>query len=405
MRLLVGEPDPYWASELAMVVRWGKFIEPSAQEHKREIDVEVAASKEAFEQAFLRRPPDLALVNTALELDIGTLHGTAVIAVSAVADVDGAVEAIRRGAVDYITLPPDPARLAAAASNGLRQVEDAREIRRLRTELARSFSPERMVGASAAMRAVRALIQKAGPSSTNVLISGETGTGKDLVARAIHHAGPRRGEPILTVDGGLLTLDHIVQTEGGSLLIDEIADIPIAEQARILRALDSYDVRIIATTTRADGDPATLRQELYFRVAAFSIELPPLRDRGTDILALAEHFVGLCRSTPTVLSAQAQQVLIAHQWPGNVRELAHAIERAALVCEGDTIDIEHLPPAIARRPGARSEGLIEAVESLERRMIVSALEAHDGVKAKAAKALGVTPRILRYKMINLGVDP
>jgi DNA-binding NtrC family response regulator len=219
------------------------------------------------------------------------------------------------------------------------------------------------------------------------------------------------------------------QAHGGTLFLDEIGDMPLPTQAKMLRVLQersfqrvggderiNVDVRVVCATNRnleEDAKKGTFRHDLFYRINTFVIELPPLRERSADIPDLARHF--LARSNRQEkrevqgFAPPAMEALCSHPWPGNVRELQHAVERAVLVCDGQEILPEHLPPAVLRGqapapPAGEPGGLIEAVERLERSMILAAMDKNGWVKSRAARALGVTERILSYKMNNLGIE-
>jgi two-component system NtrC family response regulator len=373
------------------------------------------------------------------------------IVVTASDSLQDVITAMRRGAVDYLTKPVDARRMAVSITNAVRLTRQQKEIARLRADVSHEYSPEQLVGSSGAMERVRALIRRAASSEATVLVVGESGTGKELVARALHASGPRVSGPFVDVNSAALTetlleselFGHekgaftsaiarrrgkFEQAHGGTLFLDEIGDMPLPTQAKMLRVLQersfqrvggdervSIDVRVICATNRALEDEAqkgAFRKDLFYRINTLVIEIPPLRQRVADIPELARHF--LARSNREEkravqdLSSRALEVLCSHAWPGNVRELQHAIERGVLVCDGDELQPEHLPPAVCRTAStpempAAAEGLVEAVERLERSMILAALEKNGWVKARAARALGVTERILSYKMNNLGI--
>jgi len=329
-----------------------------------------------------------------------------------------------------------------------------REIVRLRSEVQKESTPEvLLLGSSAPMEKLRALLRKVAASEATLLVTGESGTGKELVARALHYGGPRARRPFVDVNCAAFTeglpeselFGHekgaftgaatrhqgkFEQAHEGTLFLDEIGDMPLPIQAKILRVLQErsfervggtekvrVDVRVICATNR-DLDEAvrkgTFRQDLLYRINPLVIEVPPLRERASDIPELAEHF--LARATRAEkrdvrdFSAAAMERLKAHAWPGNVRELQHAVQRAVLVCEGRSIEPEHLPPAVARRdtPAAAAEPgkerLIESLERLERSLIVAALDKEGWVKSRAARTLGLNERVLSYKMNNLGIE-
>ncbi|HMJ52927.1 MAG TPA: sigma 54-interacting transcriptional regulator [Polyangiaceae bacterium] len=310
------------------------------------------------------------------------------------------------------------------------------------------FEYANMVGESPAMRQVYELIGQVACTSATTLLRGESGTGKELVARAIHDNSPRASMPFIKVncaalpealfeselfghERGAFTGAHARRNgrfelaEGGTLFLDEIGELALTTQAKLLRALQfrefervggtqtlHTDVRIIAATN-ADIERAVrngvFREDFYYRINVFTITVPPLRDRRPDIATLAEYFL-------TKLAAQherkigristgALEILGGHGWPGNVRELENVIERAVVLCDGFVIEDRHLPEALRASPApAERPTLAEAVERLERQMVEDALRSEEGCIAAAARALGTTERVVRYKATKLGVD-
>ena len=382
-------------------------------------------------------------------------HGTPTIMVTSSRSVDDAIEAIRRRAMDYVTKPVEPTRLQTSLRNAIRLTRQAKTIHRLRSDLRDCWAMDHLVGSSDALGVVRTLAARAGNSDITVLVTGETGTGKELVARALHFDGPRRDGPFVDVNSAGLS-DTLIASElfghekgaftgadrrrkgkfeqaaGGTLFLDEIGDMPLPTQARILRVLQErsfyrtggeqrveVDVRVICATHRdlekdvADG---RFRRDLYYRISAFVIHCPALRERPNDVLELTRFF--LARSArkhdlpPAVLHRDAAALLLAHAWPGNVRELEHALERAVLLCDDGQLMPDHLPCTVRSLGGTApsntafeaSANLLEAVEALERSLILDALQQVDGIKAKAARRLGITTRMISYKMVNLGLQ-
>ena len=302
------------------------------------------------------------------------------------------------------------------------------------------------------MDGLRKTIRRAAASDATVLIIGESGTGKELVARGLHASGPRAAGPYIDVNSAALTetlleselFGHekgaftsaiarrrgkFEQAHGGTLFLDEIGDMPLPTQAKMLRVLQerafqrvggderiNVDVRVICATNRIleeDAKKGTFRSDLFYRINTFVIEIPPLRERAADIPDLARHFQARAnrheKRQVQGFAPKAMEALCSHLWPGNVRELQHAVERGVLVCDGEEIRPEDLPPAVLRGQAAPAKadeggGLIETVERLERSMILAALDKHGWVKSRAARALGVTERILSYKMTNLGIE-
>jgi two-component system response regulator AtoC len=371
-----------------------------------------------------------------------------VIVVTAHGTVETAVAAMKHGASDYILRPFDIDVLELAIKRALTGVEVARQNVFLRSEIDRGW--DAFVGTSAPMQAVYELIQKVGPSKASVLITGETGTGKELAARALHNASSRREKLFVPINCAAIPAD-ILESElfgyekgaftgaikdrigkfeladGGTLFLDELTEMPIALQAKLLRALQDnkierlgsnrgieVDIRVIAATNRDPLDAVRdgkLRDDLYYRINVFAILLPPLRERVEDIAGLAEHFVikrgGSARQAR--LRPGTLQRLQQYAWPGNVRELENMIERALILSGGELLDEGHfllqprassVPQAPASRPVAAGilEPLNQAVEALESRLIDAALAQSDGNKAKAAALLDISERTLWYKL-------
>ncbi|HET8694072.1 MAG TPA: sigma-54 dependent transcriptional regulator [Aquabacterium sp.] len=371
-----------------------------------------------------------------------TAHGT----------VETAVAAMKHGASDYLMRPFDIEVLELAVARALNQADVARQNAYLKSELDRGW--DAFVGTSAPMRAVYDLIQRVGPSKTSVLITGETGTGKELAARAIHHASPRKDALFVAINCAAIPAD-ILESElfgyekgaftgatqarmgkfemadGGTVFLDELTEMPLPLQAKLLRVLQEskverlgsnrvidLDVRIVAATNR---DPlqavrdGRLREDLYYRVNVVSVELPPLRQRREDIPSLVQHFV--TKHAPGQgrgVTAGALQCLMQHDWPGNVRELENAIERALILCSGRDLDEacfalpsqrgDVAPPSVAAAGVLQLEPLNTAVERLEQQLIQLALQAAEGAKPKAAALLDVSERTLWYKIKKYGLS-
>ena len=321
---------------------------------------------------------------------------------------------------------------------------------RLRTELEGRFRPENIIGNSNAMREVYRSIHQVAASDATVLIRGESGTGKELVAHAIHYTSPRAQGPFAKVNCAALSetlleselfghekgaftgaiqqrKGRIEQAEGGTLLLDEIGDFSPAVQIKLLRVLQEREfervggsrtikgnVRIIAATSR-DLEQAIeagqFRPDLYYRINVFPILLPPLRDRKNDILLLADFFIekyaGHTNKDVRRITTPAINMMVAYHWPGNVRELENCIERAVLLSTDGVIHAHHLPPSLQTSDESDTVGtgtLEERTDLFHRDLFVDALKRTGGNMAAAARELGTTPRILRYKVANLGID-
>ncbi len=370
---------------------------------------------------------------------------TPVILVTAFGNIDGAVEAIRRGAADYLSKPYDVDAIQIVVARALQHRELAVENRALRRGLRDRYRLENVVGRSEAMLQVYKTAARVASTDATVLIQGESGTGKELVARAIHTASPRSGGPFVAVDCGAIA-EGVLESElfghargaftgaqvarrglfeeahHGTLFLDEIGDIGPNLQARLLRALQegtirrvganepiAVDVRVVAATNRdmeAAVKAGTFRADLYYRLHVVSIRIPPLRERREDIPLLAEHFAQKHgRAEGSAISAAAREVLVAHDWPGNVRELENVIARALALNPSGVVLPEDLPDSIrATRPAPEPARLPDVsdrptLEVLERRYASQVLEETGGNKTRAAEILGIDRKTL-YRILG-----
>ena len=337
-----------------------------------------------------------------------------------------------------------------ARSVHIRSLEE--ENHRLRQIVGKVTAPSiDIIGHSKVMQELFGLIAQVADSGTTVLIHGETGTGKELVARSIHMNSSRRKGPLIQVNCAAIP-DTLIESElfghekgaftgalysrtgrfeeahGGTIFLDEVGELSAAAQAKLLRVLQekrfqplgsskivNVNVRILGATNRnLEADVATgrFRADLYYRLNVFPIHLPPLRDRGNDIIMLANHFIlkyaAEMGRPPKKLSPSVLDALLFYSWPGNVRELENCIERALLVAAGDMIETAHLPPSVPVLPkeGIRRDGgdFGAAIRSKERTMIIETLKITKGNQTQAAKILGITKRIIQYKISKLGID-
>ena len=369
-----------------------------------------------------------------------------VVVMTAWGNVDLAVEAMRRGARDFLQKPWENERLVAILHT---QVELARALRRgqrleAENQALRDEGRPVLVSTSPAMAPVRNVTERVGPSDANVLITGENGTGKTLVAQALHASSPRAGRAMVTVNvGGLpegvfeselfghvkgaftdAKSDRVGRFEladGGTLFLDEIANIGMAQQVRLLRVLETgefervgssrtrrVDVRIISATNADLGDKVgtgSFRQDLLFRLNTVEIHVPPLRERREDIPALASLFLRQhaqrYRKGLTGFDAAALQALGEHQWPGNVRELDHAVERAVLMSQGTSIRLSDLSLNPARDGATRLDEM--SLEDVEAFLIKKAMARYDGNVSHAADALGLSRSALYRRLQRYGV--
>ena len=360
--------------------------------------------------------------------------------------LETAVAALRQGAFDYLTKPCKLAELEALLNRVLEKRELTNKCRALKRRLERVEGPTRLVGDSTAMLRVRQLIAKVAPTNSSVLVLGETGTGKELVARALHEQSSRAEQPFVAINCGALP-ESLIESElfghrkgsftgadehrvglfevadSGTMFLDEIGELPKAMQAKLLRVLESGEIRrvgenesltvdvrlICATHRRLDEmvETGDFREDLMFRINTFEIQLPSLRQRPDDIAALAGHLLRRCRThvrdDDEMFTADALAMLAAHAWPGNVRELANVVEHASILCDALPISTEHLPERLearkARAPQIRTIGRI-SLREIEMQAIHQALERNGGNKPKAADELGISLKTLYNKLHN-----
>jgi DNA-binding NtrC family response regulator len=364
---------------------------------------------------------------------------------TAYSSVDSAVAALRKGAYDYITKPFVNEDLLQSIKNALRQRQLFRENRALRRELDKRYSFGEIIGTSEALQAVFRMVEKVAATNTNILIQGPSGTGKELIARAIHRHSPRHERRFVAINCGALPetlleselFGHVKgaftgavankpglfrAAEGGTVFLDEIGEITPALQVRLLRALQEhevtpvgasvpvhFDARIIAATNRdleKEVAENRFREDLFYRLNVIEIHLPPLRERREDIPLLVRHFIKRTareQSAPEKpLAAQAMAALINYAWPGNVRELQNAVERA-FTLSGEAIDVDSLPPRVRDAAGDSlhirdPDGLHPTLAATERRYINEVMSAVNHDKARAANILGIDLSTLYRKL-------
>ncbi len=357
--------------------------------------------------------------------------------------IDAAVAAIKEGAYDFIEKPLNIARLKVCIERALEKKETLREVQTLRRRL-KQLGQQELIAQSGAMRKVGELIEKVAPSKASVAISGESGTGKEVVARAIHNLSLRREKPFIAINcasipatlieseffgherGAFTGADQrrpgvFEMAHGGTLFLDELGEIPIELQAKLLRVLEEgrlrrlggkveieVDVRVLCATNRdlkLEIKNQRFREDLYFRLNVFQVHLPPLRERREDIPILVQHFVekfaGDSTKRVTGVHPEAMEMLKAHDWPGNIRELRNAVERAVILCDGELITREHLPPDMAGKSPERhnfrlSYGL--PLDAVEREYILGSLQRNGNNKARTAEILGVSEKTLYNKL-------
>ena len=380
-----------------------------------------------------------------------------VIMITANVLVDETIAALRGGAYDFIGKPINLEELQVAIRNGIEAGRLRKEVNLFRRERAQQFSFEQIIGESPAMREMLALAHKVAESEvSSVLLQGESGTGKDLVAKAIHYHSDRADNPFVAINcaalPGTLIESELFgyekgaftdakarkeglfeQAEGGTLFLDEIGELELSLQAKLLRVLEEgsfrrvgglkdlpLDVRVIAASNRdlkTEGEAGRFRSDLFYRLSVIQIDIPPLRDRGDDIRVLAEHYMSNFRSRLRKkingIDTEALAIFRRYQWPGNVRELRNVIERAMILEDGDEITAKYLPRGLASdsRTGTASvsatnnlfrlpaEGV--SLEDVEMTLVRQALERSAGNQTKAAELLHISRDQLRYRMKKL----
>jgi two-component system response regulator HydG len=384
---------------------------------------------------------------------LGTRPNMPVVVITGQGSLETAIGAIRVGAYDFITKPVDPKLLFLSVSRAIQHRRLQDEVKRLReaVESGETDASSIIVGQSAAMRKVYELISRVGESDASVLIHGETGTGKELIARGIHMRSRRNDGPFVAIncaavphslleselfghargaftDAKAQRTGLFVQASGGTLFLDEIGELPLDVQPKLLRALQErkvrpvganheipFDARIVAASNRNLEDEVyekRFREDLYYRINVVKIDVPPLRERGGDVLHLSQHFLkqfAQRNDKPTLeLSTTAAEKLMAYNWPGNVRELENCMEHAVALARFDQITVEDLPEKIR---AYRAERLVVAandpteivtMDELERRYILRVLALVGGNKSRAAQVLGFDRRTLYRKLERYG---
>jgi DNA-binding NtrC family response regulator len=378
-----------------------------------------------------------------------------VVVMTAYGSIDEAVQAMKDGAHDFLQKPVDSNHLLLLVERALEQARLRTENILLREEWSRRYGFPRIIGESEAIKRAVAETQRVSQTEATVLLLGESGTGKELFARAVHHLSPRRDKAFVAINCAAIP-ETLIENElfghergaftgaserrlgkfelasGGTVFLDEIGELPLAVQGKLLRAIEEkmvdriggrapipVDVRVVAATNRdlrAAAESGEFRRDLFFRLAVFPIEIPPLRARGDDIILLAQHFAAQLgkelRGREASLSEASLERLRAHAWPGNVRELENAIERACILSDTVALEPRDLGLVASSSSGeAGREELFEldtacslaeaadrAVRFVERRRIAAALRAHDGNKTRAAEALGVSYKTLLTKI-------
>jgi len=375
--------------------------------------------------------------------------------------VDETIAALRGGAYDFIGKPINLEELQVAIRNGIETGHLRKEVNLFRRERAQQFSFDQIIGESPTMREMLGLAHKVAESEvSSVLLQGESGTGKDLVAKAIHYHSTRADKPFVAINcaalPGTLIESELFgyekgaftdakarkeglfeQAEGGTLFLDEIGELELSLQAKLLRVLEEgsfrrvgglkdlpLDVRVIAASNRdlkTEGEAGRFRADLFYRLSVIQIDIPPLRERGEDVRVLAEHYISnfkrRLRKSIDSITPEALAAFRGYDWPGNVRELRNVIERAMILEDGDEITTKYLPRGLAResRAGIESRGGTRpdhiplppngvSLEEVEMSLVRQALERSGGNQTKAAELLDISRDQLRYRMKKLEED-
>ena len=441
-RVLIVEDDPSTRSGLAELVQaWGFQTDEASDGEEGLRKVTSFRPAIIVSDLVMPRMGGHELLRTLKD----QLSDLTFILLTAQGTIESAVEAIKDGAYDYLSKPVDPQRLRILLQKAVERQETLREVRLLRRQLREQGSFGRIVGNSPGIRSLYRVIEQAAPTAASVLIWGESGTGKELVAQTIHELSPRASFPFVAIncaaipetlleseifghEKGAFTGAHDRRTgvfelaHRGTLFLDEIAEMMPATQVKLLRVLQertfrrlggrqeqSVDVRVIAATNRDPSEAVRdgkLREDLFYRLNVFTIDLPPLRERRADIPLLVQTFLNEfnTRNNKSVraVDQEAMYLLERYGWPGNIRELRNVIERATILAEGDFIEARHLPPPVV----SRSEQTLPTVtlspgttvDEAERRLILLTLEHTRNNKTRAAEILGISLKTLHNKL-------
>ena len=441
-RVLVVDDEPGLRQSLGLLLTDAGYTVTAEQDGRRALD---RATAESFDLILcdVRMPEmdGLTFVRNYRQRGGGAL----VIVMSAYGGEDAAIAAMKEGAYDYLPKPFRPDEVVLTLRKAEERERLRQEVAGLRAQLAASPAERGLVAESAAMRQALALVARVAEHNTTVLITGESGTGKEVIARAIHRASPRAGQAFVGINCAAIpetlleselfgyvrgaftgaTGDKaglFEQANGGTLLLDEIGELPFGLQAKLLRVLQEseirrvgdqktrrVDARVLVATARnleAEVRGGRFREDLFYRINVVMIELPPLRERRADIAPLARHFAAtLAQRFGRLLSLSDDAIawLEQQEWPGNVRELENAMERAAVLSNHETLapgDFAHAPRTTHDAPAGTLKDLVEMAE---RQAITAALEESGGNRREAAKRLGVSLRTLFYKIDRYGI--
>ncbi|WP_058185596.1 sigma-54-dependent transcriptional regulator [Terracidiphilus gabretensis] len=452
VKVLIVEDEPHALTGLAELISgWGYRTETAVD--GMDGWEKILAWEPAIVVTDLKMPrlDGLGLLARLADANNGVDSSIAVVLLTAQGTIQTAVEAMKLGAYDFVLKPVDATRLRAILGNATRQRETAIELEVARRRLRETGVLGSMVGSSKSMREIFTLIEQIAPSNVSVLITGESGTGKELVARTLHDLSPRKQRPFVAVNCAAIP-ETLIESEifghekgsftgalerrvgcfelasNGTLLLDELAEMPIGTQAKLLRVLEErklrrlgakseidVDVRVLAATNRDPEqaiEQSSLRSDLFYRLNVFHIHLPPLRSHMEDLPTMAEAMLDeMNKKHGRKVSGLAPSIvdrMMAWSWPGNGRELRNTIERAVILCpDGAPLDAGHLPPAFGRSPvaahAANDSSLVPVrvgttVDEAERLLILRTLEATGQNKTRAAEILGVSLKTLHNKL-------
>ena len=448
LNVLVIDDEPALREVLALrIADWGH-------------EVRTVAEGPLAEPEIARQRPDVVLCDLVLPGSSGMElmrrikrddERLPVVMMTAHGDIDGAVEAMKSGATDFLTKPLDYGTLGALLRNVASEVQRRNAAALLDSRLDRHAATGGVIGQGKAMRNVRQTIASLASSDAGAILTGESGTGKEIVARAIHAASARRDKPFIAINAAAIP-ESLIESEifgheqgaftganrarpgvfeladGGTLFLDEIGEMPISLQPKLLRVLEDgrarrlggsrdtrFDVRVLAATNRNPAEAiraGRLREDLYYRLNVFELVLPPLRERAEDIVLLAHHFAREFSRKHHLqvdgLGESAAELLRAHPWPGNVRELRNVIERATIVARSGWIEPRHLPPYLQQlHAGSAATITLPAGTTLldaERVLILQTLDRVENNKAEAARQLGIDVKTIRNKLHAYGRD-
>lgn len=455
------------AAGKVLIVDDDRFVRMALSEALKSWDYEVVEAESVMsgKKAFDAEEPAAAL----LDIDLPDGSGidllnylkesspeTIAVMITGNVDVGNTVAALRGGAHDFIGKPVRVEELRVTLKNALETRDLRREVKHARVERSRGFSFDEIIGESATMKKAKELARRVAESDVaSILLNGETGTGKDLFARAIHFASERSSAPYLAINCAALPANLIEselfgyekgaftdaksrkeglfeQAHGGTIFLDEIGEMELALQAKLLRVLEEgsfrrvgglkdikYDARIIAASNRnlkQESEGGNFRLDLYFRLSVIQVDIPPLRDRGDDVLLLADHYIERAnlkrRGKPLKgLAPEVARIFRNYSWSGNVRELRNVIERASILEDGELVTAGHLPADMLGGSAGRTEGSIAtlpsegvSLESVEFDLARQAIERTGGNLTRAAKLLDISRDQLRYKLRKAGYE-